>query len=122
MAREVKLVVDETVVWSLHCRRPATLDMRERDAKRADMKKHLVVIFREVSTGLGLMRAEHRFSGGADPAASRSCEVQPRRGRCCIKKLWNSVLLVTPIGQDHLVNGHERTIVNYTIDNTSTRA
>ena len=48
IALEVSLVGVEKVVWSLHCRRPATLDMRESEAKRADMKNthaHKVVIF-----------------------------------------------------------------------------
>ena len=48
-ALEVKLVGGEKVArcfWSLHCR-PATLDTRETEAKRADMKNtHKVVICR----------------------------------------------------------------------------
>jgi hypothetical protein len=38
IALEVSFLVVEKEVWSLHCRRPATLDMRETEAKRADMK------------------------------------------------------------------------------------
>lgn len=50
IALEVSLVGVEKVVCSLHCRRPAALDMRESEAKRADMKNtrthtHKVVIF-----------------------------------------------------------------------------
>lgn len=40
LEESLSLVGDEKEVWSLHCcRRPATLGMRESEAKRADMKK-----------------------------------------------------------------------------------
>jgi hypothetical protein len=37
-ALEVRFFVGEKEVCSLQCRRPATLDMRETEAKRADME------------------------------------------------------------------------------------